>query len=197
MAKSAASGALEFVMLLDKIKAYGAMAAALVLGGLLVVQSVRLHDEQTAHQKLQTAPATAALKRSEAARLDESQTAGKERTHGAKTQENSDDFTTSQPVRDAIARADADAAERLRNDAERRAATYRAQAQANAAACSNLADRLATFDAHIVRGAEVVAGLRTDLARRDAEVKLLRAQVDIERALNEDNPPRPDAGPTP
>lgn len=130
--------------------------------------------------------ATAALKLSEAARADETQTALKESTHAADTSKNSDEFTTSQPVRDAIARADIARVDRLRTDAERRSATYRAQAQANAAACSGLADRLEAFDRHIVEGASVVAGLGADLGRRDAEVVLLRKQVDTERALTAD-----------
>lgn len=172
-------------MLPDKIKAYGWMTAAIAAGALLAVQTWRLHSEQIAHQKLIASTATASLKRSEAARTDETRTAGKEGAHAAATQENSDAFTTSQPVRDAIARADLAVAERLRLGAERRAATYRAQAEANAAACRDLADRLVAFDGHIVEGAAVVAEHRADLARRDAEVVLLRRQIDIERALLE------------
>lgn len=128
--------------------------------------------------------ATANLKRSEAARADEIQTAAKESTHAANTSKNSDEFTTSQPVRDAIARVDAARAERLRTDAERRAATYRAQAQACTTASGGIADRLEAFDRHIVEGAAVVAEHRAALAKRDAEVVLLRKQVDIERALS-------------
>lgn len=169
--------------MLDKLKAYGAIAAALVLGAMLLVQTGRLHTEQAQHQALKTAVAQDLAKRTGAALKDELRTATKERTHGALTQENSDEFTTSQPVRDAIARADLAAAERMRLGAERRAATYHAQAHADAAACRDLADRHAAFDAHIVRGAGVVAGLRADLGRRDAEVKLLRGQIDADRAL--------------
>lgn len=170
-------------MIFDKLKAYGFQALALALGVLLLVQTGRLQTERFAHQKLIAATAGAALQRSEAARADETIAAGKEAAHAQATQENSDAFTTSQPVRDSIARADLALADRLRVGAERRAATYRAQAQANAAACSDLADRRAALDAHVVRGAGVVAGLGADLERRDAEVALLRAQIDVERAL--------------
>ena len=170
-------------MILAQLKAYGAIAAALVLGSLLLVQTGRLHSEQLAHQKLITATTQATLKRSEAARADEIQTASKESTHAANTSKNSDEFTTSQPVRDAIARADLALADRLRTDAERRAATYRAQAAACTTASSGIADRLEALDAHIVRGAGVVAGLGADLERRDSEVKLLRKQIDTDRAL--------------
>ncbi len=139
------------------------------------------YDAQIAD--IHTQHAAAALKRSEAARADEAATAGKESTHAAATQENSDEFTTSQPVRDAIARADLATADRLRTDAERRAATYRAQAQACTTASGGIADRLEAFDRQLVEGVAVVGELRADLARRDAEVVLLRRQVDIERAL--------------
>lgn len=129
--------------------------------------------------------AQASLKRSEAARADESATAGKESTHAKGTQENSDEFTASQPVRDAIARAELAAAERMRLGAERRAATYRAQAQSCTTASGGIADRLEAFDRHIVEGAEVVAEHRAALTRRDAEVVLLRKQIDTDRALLE------------
>ena len=132
---------------------------------------------------IQAQHATAALKLSEAARADETQTASKESTHAANTSKNSDEFTTSQPVRDAIARADLARAERLRTDAERRAATYRAQAQACTTASGGIADRLEAFDRQLVEGVAVVGELRADLVRRDAEVVLLRGQIDADRVL--------------
>lgn len=134
---------------------------------------------------IRTQYAQAKLKRSEAARADEIQTAAKESTHAADTSKNSDEFTTSQPVRDAIARAELAAAERMRLGAERRAATYRAQAQACSTAAGGIADRLEAFDRHIVEGATVVAEHRAALTRRDAEVVLLRKQIDTDRALLE------------
>ena len=174
-------------MIFDKLKAYGFQTLAVGLGVLLLTQTVRLHNEQRAHDKLKVTVAQDDKARTDSALKHEIKTSADESTHAAATQENSDAFTTSQPVRDAIARADLALADRLRTDAERRAATYRAQAQASAAACSDLADRRATLDAHVVRGAGVVAGLRTDLVRRDAEVVLLRKQVDIERNLTSTN----------
>lgn len=172
-------------MIFAQLKAYGWMAAAITAGGLLLVQTGRLHTEQLAHQKLKTTTTQATLKRSETARADETKTAGKEATHATATQENSDAFTTSQPVRAAIARADLARVDRLRTDAERRAATYRAQAQADDAARRGLADRLEAFDRHIVEGAAVVADHRAALTRRDAEVVLLHKQMLTERALLE------------
>lgn len=161
--------------------------AAAAIGGAAIaalatwnVQAWR-YDAQIAD--IHTQHAAADLKRSEAARADEAATAGKESTHGAATQENSDAFTTSQPVRDAIARVELARVDRLRTDAERRAATYRAQAAACTTASSGIADRLEAFDRHIVEGAAVVAEHRQALIRRDAEVVLLRGQIDADRAL--------------
>ena len=162
--------------------------AAAFLAGLALAAASTWHiqawryDAQIEGLKVQHAEAN--LKRSEAARADEIQTASKESTHAANTSKNSDEFTTSQPVRDAIARVDAARAERLRTDAERRAATYRAQAQACTTASGGIADRLEAFDRQLVEGVAVVGELRADLVRRDAEVVLLRKQVDTERALN-------------
>ena len=157
-----------------------AVAGALAFGGAWQVQGWRfgkqIADIHATHTQ-------AALKRSEAARADETKTALKESTHAADTSKNSDEFTTSQPVRDAIARADLALADRLRVGAERRAATYRAQAQSCASASSGIADRLEAFDRHIVEGATVVAEHRQALVRRDSEVKLLRGQIDADRVL--------------
>ncbi|WP_313080411.1 hypothetical protein [Pulveribacter sp.] len=177
------------------IKAYALQAACLVLLGLLATQTWRLHIEQRDHARLRVTVAEADRFRATAALKHEAATSLKEFGHAAATQENSDAFTTSEPVRAAIARADLARSDRLRTDAERRAGTYRAMAEAGAAACSDLADRHAALDAHVVRGVEVVSGLRSDLVRRDAEVVLLRRQIDVDRALLTDsNPGRPAAG---
>ena len=164
------------------------VAGALAFGAGWQVQSWR-YEKQIATITQQHD--TAALKLSEAARTDEIQTASKESTHAADTSKNSDEFTTSQPVRDAIARADLALADRLRTDAERRAATYRAQAAACTTASSGIADRLEAFDRHIVEGASVVAEHRKALVRRDSEVVLLRGQIDADRALMSEPYPKP------
>lgn len=172
-------------MIFDKLKAYGWMAAAIAAGALLATQTVRLHTEQRAHQALITSTARTEAARATAALKHEQATATQEQAHAATTQKASDDFTTTQPVRDAIARADLARLDRLRTDAERRAASYRAQAAAGAAACSSLADKHAALDKHIVEGVAVVGALRSDLDRRDGEVKLLRGVIDADRALLE------------
>lgn len=171
------------VTVFDQVKAYGFQALALVLGVLLLVQTGRLHTEQVAHEKLKTSTAQAATARATAALTIERQAAAKESTHAQQTQEVSDAFTVSQPVRDARHRADLARVERLRLDQERRGATYRAIAEACTAASSGVADRLAALDTQLVEGVAVVTDLRAVVARRDAEVVLLRGVVDADRAL--------------
>lgn len=170
--------------MIDKIKAYGFQVLALALGVLLLVQTGRLHFEQLAHQKLIAENAKAGETRAVVGRVEDNKVADKDAAHAASTQGNSDAFTKTQPARDAAHRTDLARVERLRRDAEGRAATYRAQAQANAAACSNLANRLEAFDRQLVEGVAVVGELRADLKKRDAEVVLLHSQMLTERAVN-------------
>ena len=158
-------------------------ALALVLALALAWQTYQLSSERTEHSALKLQVAQDKERRAAAALKAEQQTAASESTHAQKTQENSDAFTTSQPLRDAIARADIAIADRLRTDAERRSATYRAQAAACTTASSGIADRLEAFDRHIVEGASVVAEHRQALIRREAEVVLLRGQIDADRVL--------------
>ena len=89
-------------------------------------------------------------------------TAAQESTHAVQTQKASDAFTQPPPARSSSLRADLDRVERLRLDADRRAATYRAQARASAAASSSAADRLVALDGQLV---------------------LLRSVIDADRAL--------------
>ncbi|MFD2755041.1 hypothetical protein [Comamonas terrae] len=155
--------------------------SVVVLLALSFVAGWHVHGWRTAEQSARTQVAQAG-----AALESERETGNKERQHAASTQKASDDFTQKQPARDADLRADLDRVKRLQLDAERRNATYRAQAQADAAARGHLADRLETLDRQLVAGVEVVARLRADLARRDDEVVLLHKQVEIERELNAD-----------
>ena len=164
---------------------YTYAATAIVVGALAFGAGWQTQEWRYGKQiaGIQAQHATAALKLSEAARAAETKTALKESTHAANTSKNSDEFTTSQPVRDAIARADLALADRLRTDAERRAATYRQIAASCSAASGGVADRLEALDRHIVEGASVVAEHRQALVRRDSEVKLLRGQIDADREL--------------
>lgn len=165
------------------LKGYGWQAAAMVAGMLLAAQTWRLHSEQLAHRDLIATTAKADTARADAALKRAGLVNSAERAHAQQTQENSDAFTKGQPARDAVARADLDRVERLLLGAEQRAATYAAMSQANAEACRGAADRLAALDGQLVAGVGVVAALRRDLGRRDAEVVLLSGQLAADREL--------------
>lgn len=160
--------------------AAGAVAGALLAGGL---QQARVSNVRAELAQVREQHAQAVAEATEAALKKEREDRAKENTHAADTIQNVDQFTQGRPERDAGLRADLAVAERLRRDAERRASTYRAMSEANAAACSRAGDQLATFDRQLVAGAGVVANLRGDLERRDAEVVLLRGQIEADRAL--------------
>lgn len=169
--------------LTDKIISAIAGGIALLLAAALTWQTYQLSSERTAHSALKLEVSQANERRMKAALGAEVKTAKAESTHARTTQENSDAFTISQPVRDAIARADLARVDRLRLGAERRAATNRAIAQACAASAGDIANRLESFDRQLVEGVGVVGSLRETVIRRDAEVVLLRGQIDADRAL--------------
>ncbi len=125
--------------------------------------------------------------RAEAARTDETQTAIKESKHAQDTIYNADRLASLKTGIDVDVRAELARAERLHRDTDSRSATYRAQAQADAAARSDLADKAAALDRQLAEGLGVVASLGGDLRRRDAEVAALCDQVNIERRLSGDD----------
>lgn len=166
-------------MIFPQLTTYGLILTSV----LTVVQTYRLNTEQVAHKDLQLKIVKSEAANTKATLKAESLQTIKEQAHTTSIQKVSDEFTTSQPVRDAIARADIARADRLRIDADRRAATYRAQALGNATACSGLANRLEAFDRQLVEGTQVVGELGAVVARRDTEVVLLREVIDADRAL--------------
>ena len=125
--------------------------------------------------------------RAEAARTEETQTAIKESKHAQDTIYNADRLASLKTGIDVDERAVLARAERLHRDTDSRSATYRAQAQADAAARSDLADKAAALDRQLAEGLGVVASLGGNLRRRDAEVAALCDQVNIERRLSGDD----------
>ena len=125
--------------------------------------------------------------RAEAARAHETQTAIKESKHAEDTIYNADRLANLKTGIDVDVRAELARAERLHRDTDSRAATYRAQAQADAVARCDLADKAAALDRKLAEGLGVVASLGGDLKQRDAEVAALCDQVNIERRLSGDD----------
>ncbi len=169
--------------------------AVLALGVLLGLQTWLRHTEQIAHRDLQVSVERDRQARTVAALKTVNDNTAKQETHATASQENAHELLEELSRQRDAAVAGAARAERLRIDQERRSATYRAMSVAGAAACRDLADRHEALDRNTVEGIELVNQLRATVVARDAEVKTLRTQVDIERALNA-QPRRPDGGTT-
>ena len=124
--------------------------------------------------------------RAKAARADESNTAKLESKHAENTIYNADRLASIKTGIAVDVRGELERAHSLQLSAASRAATYRAQAQADAVARGDLADKTAALDRQLAEGLGVVASLGGDLRRRDAEVVALCDQVNIERRLSGD-----------
>lgn len=178
----------EDVVILDKLKAWGFAALALALGVLLGLQTWRLHTAQLRYSTLETRVAQDKAARASASLKQIEKNETKQETHATASTENANELleTLTRNAADAAVRAAA--ADRLRLDAERRAATYRAMSQADAAARSDLADRAAALDRSLAEGVGVVAELHGTIERRDAEVRALMGQIVADRALTGGSP---------
>lgn len=156
------------------------LLGALVVAGVERTQVLKaradLSEEKAARQKDRADRAVAYS-------TDSDSTANKEGNHAADSQKASDKFTAGAPDRAVALADDLQRARRLQNDAERRAARYRTQSEGDAAERGRLASLAATLDSQLAAGVKVVAGLRGDLVRRDAEVVLLLDQIDADRLL--------------
>jgi hypothetical protein len=162
-----------------------AIAAALVAAFLFGLGwTVKGWQSSKSIAELRTEQAQDRADRAEAARTDEANTAQLESKHAKDTIYNADKLADLKTGITVDVRAELDRAHRLQLDSERRAATYRAQAQADATARSDLADKAAALDASLAEGIGVVAEIGGALKQRDAEVAVLCDQVNIERRLN-------------
>lgn len=125
--------------------------------------------------------------RAEAARADETETAIKESKHAQDTIYNADRLANLKTGIADVQRRELGHFERLQHGAASRAATYNAQAQADAAARADLADLARTLDGRVTDGLRVVAKLQGRLGERDADAAALCRQVNIERRLSGDD----------
>ena len=125
--------------------------------------------------------------RAEAVRVDETQTAQLESKHAKDTIYNADKLADLKTGIAVDVRAELDRAHRLQLSADSRAATYRAQAQADTAARGDLAGKAAALDRQLAEGLGVVAELSGAVRQRDAEVVALCEQVNAERRLSGDD----------
>lgn len=168
-------------------------AAALVLAVLLGLQAWRLHTEQLAHRDLQVSVERDRQARTAAALKAVNDNTTRQETHATASQENANELLEELSRQRDAALASAARHERMQHDAEKRAATFRAMRETDAATCRDLVDRYEALDRNTVEGVRVVDQLREVVERRDAEVKALMVQIDADRALSA-QPHRPDGG---
>lgn len=88
----------------------------------------------------------------------------------------------------ALAAAQLDFAQRLRNS-EQRSAVYQRQAQGGTAQCGDLANHAARLDASLEEGRFVVRELRDLVGLRDRQILALSAQIRNDRTLIEEETP--------
>ena len=160
------------------------LLAGLVIGGVASwqVQAWRLGAQVA---QVQTREAEGRATRAEAARTDEAQTAQLESKHAKDTIYNADRLAALKTGIAVDVRGELERAHRLQLSADSRAATYRAQAEADATARRDLADKASALDASLAEGVGVVAELGGALKQRDAEVAALCDQVNTDRGLND------------
>ncbi|UBB15769.1 hypothetical protein [Comamonas odontotermitis] len=163
--------------------AIAALVAALSFGGGWIVNGWG-GASKVADCKTEQAQGVAT--RAEAARADESNTAKLESKHAQNTIYNADKLASLKTGIAVDVRGELERAHRLQLSADSRAATYRAQAESDAIACSALADKASALDRQLAEGIGVVAELGGALKQRDAEVAALCDQVNIECGLNAD-----------
>lgn len=158
-------------------------AAAVVLAVLLGLQTRLRHTEQLAHRDLQVSVERDRQARTAAALKAVNDNTAKRETHATASQENASDLLEELTRQRDAALASATRHERMQHDAEKRAATFRAMRETDAATCRDLVDRYETLDRNTVEGVRVVDQLREVVERRDAEVKALMGQITADRAL--------------
>ena len=169
--------------------------AVLALAVLLGIQTWLRHTEQLAHRDLQVTVERDRQARTAAALKAVNDNTTKQETHATASQENANELLEELSRQRDAAVAGAARAERMQHDAEKRAATFRAMRETDAATCRDLVDRYETLDRNTVEGVRVVDQLREVVERRDAEVKALMGQIDADRALFA-QPNRPVGGAT-
>lgn len=105
-------------------------------------------------------------------------------THAAAQQDTTHDYTQQLAALEAGRTADAARIAGLQHDI-RAAATRNAQLAGDAAACRGLADRHERLAALAAEGAGLVSEADHLVAKRDAQVELLRGQILVDRILLE------------
>ena len=134
----------------------------------------RVESSQSKQVQVQAQKAQAATEKKAVAVLN----------HAAAQQENTHDYTQKLVALESGRAADAARIAGLQRDISS-AATRSAQLAGDAAACRDLADQHQRLGALAAEGAGLASEADSLVARRDAQVELLRGQIDADRKLLE------------
>ena len=157
---------------------------ALALAGLLALQSLRLANAQLELAKVEVSQSKQAQSQAQQALAATEKKASAVLGHGAAQQDNTHDYTQKLAALEAGRTADAVRIAGLQHGISA-AATRNAQLAGDAAACRDLADQHQRLAALAAEGAGLASEDDSLVARRDAQVELLRGQIDADRKLLE------------
>ena len=155
---------------------------AFALAALAALQSQRLANTQVSLAKLESSQSKQALAQAEKAQVATENKAGALLQHATNQQSNTYDYTQKLAALEVGRAADAVRIAGLQHDI-RSAATRKAQAAGDAAACRDLSDQHQRLAALVAEGAGVVGELGGLVQRRDGEIALLQGQLVADREL--------------
>ncbi|WP_314326017.1 hypothetical protein [Comamonas aquatica] len=155
---------------------------ALGLAVLLLLQQLRVAELQVDVATLEASHAKAGQEQAQQAQAATEKDASALLQHAGNQQDNIYEYTQTIQRLEAGRAADAGRIAGLQRSL-RATATQHAQAAGDAAACRNLADQHQRLAELAGRSAGVVGGLVGLVERRDAQVTVLKRQVDLDRGL--------------
>lgn len=158
--------------------------ACLGLAALVGIQQYRVDGLKLELASVQLEQAQAAKASAEQSKEQTEEKAGALLSHASQQQDNVYEYTQTIQKLETGRAADAARIASLQHDL-RATATRHAQAATDAAACRNLADRHQGLGELAARSAGVIGRSIELVQQRDAEVKLLKQQVQTERGLVE------------
>ncbi|MEG0148809.1 MAG: hypothetical protein RR701_05450 [Comamonas sp.] len=155
---------------------------AFALAALATFQSQRLASSQVSLAQLEASQSKQAVAQAEKAQAATENKAGALLQHATNQQSNTHDYMQKLAALEVGRAADAVRIAGLQHDI-RSAATRKARAASDAAACRDLADQHQRLAAIAAEGAELVGELGGLVQRRDGEIALLQGQLVADREL--------------
>ncbi|OOH86246.1 hypothetical protein [Comamonas kerstersii] len=152
------------------------------LAALVGIQQYRVDGLKLELASVQLEQAQAAKTSAEQSKEQTEEKAGALLSHASQQQDNVYEYRQTIEQLQAARSADAGRIASLQHSLQSTATQY-AQAASDAAACRDLADQHQRLAARLAEGAGVVGELVGIVEQRDAQVMLLKGQVDIERSF--------------